>query len=41
MDVSDPDIAAQFNAISIGFTTPQIIEGFTGFNAGFENYDQW
>lgn len=41
MDVRDANITAQFNAISIGFTTPQIIEGLTPFASGLQTYREW
>ena len=41
MDITDGNISAQFNAISIGFTTPQILEGFTSFAAGLKFYTDW
>lgn len=41
MDVSDANVTAQFNAISIGFTAPLIIERLTDFQAGLSNYDAW
>jgi len=41
MDVNDGNITALFNAISIGFTTPQMIEGFTTFEDGLTNYKNW
>ena len=41
MDISDANISAQFNAISIGFTAPQIVEGFTSFADGLAVYDAW
>ena len=41
MDISDANISAQFNAISIGFTTPQIVERFTSFADGLAFYDSW
>jgi hypothetical protein len=41
MDISDANITAQFNAISIGFTVPQMVEGFTSFSDGLANYDAW
>ena len=41
MDIGDSDVAALFNAISIGFTTPQIIERFEDFADGFATYATW
>lgn len=41
MDVEDENITGAFNAISIGFTTPLVIEGYETFSSGFSNYDAW
>ena len=41
MDISDGDVAALFNAISIGFTTVDIIERHIPFADGFNTYAQW
>ncbi len=41
MDVSDGNITALFNAISIGFTAPLIVEGRAGFEEGLATYQDW
>ena len=41
MDLQDGNITANFNAISIGFTTPEIVEGRQSFAEGFQNYEDW
>jgi hypothetical protein len=41
MNIDDANITANFNAISIGFTTPEIVEGRQSFAAGFKFYDDW
>ena len=41
MDVGDANITALFNAISIGFTTPEIVERRTPFASGWTDYQQW
>jgi len=41
MDVTDGNITAQFNAISIGFTTPSVIERYTPFSQGLQQYRDW
>ena len=41
MHLEDANISASFNAISIGFTTPEIIEGRTSFAQGFKQYQDW
>jgi len=37
----DTNISAMFNAVSIGFTTPEIIEGRTTFADGMKVYSDW
>jgi hypothetical protein len=37
----DVNISGMFNAVSIGFTTPSIIEGATSFAAGMLEYTDW
>lgn len=41
MDVSDVNITSNFNAISIGFVPPLIVEGYESFNSGLSDYDAW
>jgi hypothetical protein len=41
MDITDGNISAQFNAISIGFTTPEIVERRTPFAEGLALYTAW
>ena len=41
MDIADGNISAQFNAISIGFTTPEIVERRTTFASGLAMYNAW
>ena len=41
MDINDGNISAQFNAISIGFTTPEIVERRQSFAEGFQMYESW
>jgi hypothetical protein len=41
MDITDGNISTNFNAMSIGFTIPQIVERFTSFEAGLELYSNW
>ena len=41
MDVGDANITAQFNAISIGFVAPEIVEGLRPFAQGLATYNAW
>jgi len=41
MDIHDPNISNNFNAISIGFTTVEIIERYQSFASGLDTYDRW
>lgn len=41
MDPGDPGIAAVFNAISIGFRMPNVIEGVNTFDSAWTAYAQW
>jgi hypothetical protein len=41
MHLEDANISTNFNAISIGFTTPDIIEGRTSFAEGYKTYTDW
>lgn len=41
MSPTDPDIQAIFNAISIGFTTVDMIEGKKSFQTGWQEYLDW
>ncbi|HVO42922.1 MAG TPA: carbohydrate binding domain-containing protein, partial [Aggregatilineales bacterium] len=41
MDISDPEIAALFNGISIGFAEPYIIEGKSSFRDLWDQYAAW
>ena len=41
MDVGDANITAQFNAISIGFSTVQVLEGLQTFASALANYQAW
>eukprot|EP00045_Choanoeca_perplexa_P011966 m.128551 g.128551 ORF g.128551 m.128551 type:complete len:822 (+) comp15833_c0_seq4:1839-4304(+) len=40
-DPTDPGIAQVFNARSIGFTIPDIIEKHQSFHEGWQQYQQW
>ena len=41
MDVNDPDVASIFNAISIGFQMPEVIEDLRSFADAKMFYDAW
>eukprot|EP00038_Savillea_parva_P024823 m.45135 g.45135 ORF g.45135 m.45135 type:complete len:908 (-) comp6618_c0_seq1:148-2871(-) len=41
MSVNDPLISSIFNAISIGFTSPDMIEGVTPVSEGVQDYHDW
>ena len=41
MSVNDPLISSIFNAISIGFTSPDMIEGVTPVSEGVQDYHNW
>lgn len=41
MDVSDVNITDQFNAISIGFTAPEMVEQRQSFASGLALYNAW
>lgn len=41
MNLMDENITANFNAISIGFTTPEIVEGRKSFAEGYKEYTDW
>jgi hypothetical protein len=41
MDILDPNISNNFNAISIGFTTVEILERYQSFSSGLATYNQW
>jgi hypothetical protein len=41
MDILDPNIANAFNAISIGFTTVEILERYQSFSSGLTQYNNW
>jgi hypothetical protein len=41
MDINDANISANFNAISIGFTVPNIVEGRNSFSSGLSFYQEW
>jgi hypothetical protein len=41
MDVTDPLIASIFNAISIGFVVPAMVEGHTSVEDGEAQYTDW
>jgi len=41
MDISDSNISSQFNAMSIGFTAPSMVEQRTSFSSGLSIYDDW
>lgn len=41
MDISDKNISDSFNAMSIGFTAPYMVEQRTDFYSGLALYDSW
>jgi hypothetical protein len=41
MDITDANISSNFNAISIGFAVPNMVESFTSFSEGLSLYDAW
>ena len=38
---NDANISGTFNAVSIGFTTPRIVESSMGFEEGMSQYHDW
>jgi len=41
MDINDANISANFNAISIGFSIPNMVEGRQSFSSGLSFYHDW
>eukprot|EP00039_Didymoeca_costata_P009709 m.129397 g.129397 ORF g.129397 m.129397 type:complete len:871 (+) comp14576_c0_seq9:39-2651(+) len=41
MDINDPDIPKRFNAISIGFVIPEMVEGLQDVQECLNNYNKW
>jgi hypothetical protein len=41
MNVREDVVAETFNAISLGFVTPKIVEGLQDFDTGLANYHDW
>jgi hypothetical protein len=41
MDITDGNVSALFNAISLGFIVPQTVEGFVSFSESFGTYSAW
>jgi len=41
MDVADPNISTVFNAMSIGFAVPQIVQRQQPFASAFQTYKDW